>query len=235
MSGNTKPDHRDALLEFGRIALAEATVEDLMQRIAETAKTAVPPVAEASVTFTRGGDTGWTVASTGQLATDCDELQYRVDGGPCLDAASAGEVLYIRDFARETRWPHYSPNAYERGARSSLSIPIPVQQQVLAALNLYSIEVAGFGDDDVALAKEIASYAAVAVANAHDYESAANRASQLEEAMRSRAIIEQAKGVIMATTRCIADDAFALLRQQSQAENRKLREVAQEVVDRQSS
>lgn len=232
---NTAPDHRDALLELGRIALAEASVDDLMQRIAEAAKVALPPVSDASVTFTRGGDTGWTVASTGPLATECDELQYDLGNGPCMDAASAGEVLLIRDFARETRWPHYAPNAYERGARSSLSIPIPVQQQVLAALNLYSVEVDGFSDDDVVRAKEIASYAAVAVSNAHDYEAVAKRAAQLEEAMRSRAIIEQAKGVIMATTRCTADDAFALLRQQSQAENRKLREVAQEVVDRQSS
>ncbi|MDP9388778.1 MAG: GAF and ANTAR domain-containing protein [Actinomycetota bacterium] len=225
-------DLRGALLELSRFIVTDAPLPVLMERIAATAKEVMAPVAEASVTFTRGGSTGWTVATTGDLATQLDEAQYGLGQGPCMDAASGGETLLVRDFAEDDRWPDYAPVALRAGARSSLSVPLPVQQHVVAALNLYSREVDAFTDEDVALAQDLASVAAVAVTNAALYESAAELASQLEEAMRSRAVIEQAKGVIMAHSHCGADRAFDILVKASQRENRKLRDIAAEIVGR---
>jgi GAF domain-containing protein len=227
------PTHHQLLLELGRILLHEASLDDLMKQIADTAKAAIPPVAEASVTFTRGDDTGWTVAATGGLAMELDEAQYATHQGPCMDAAAANQIMLVEDFATEERWPEYTPRALASEARSSLSVPMPVQQQVLAALNLYAVERNAFSPEDVAVAVEIASYAAVAVTNAHNFESAATLAAQLTEAMASRAVIEQAKGVIMATAGCAEHEAFQLLRAQSQRENVKLRDVAMEIVGRQ--
>ena len=105
---------------------------------------------------------------------------------------------------------------------------------MIAAINLYSREVNAFTDADMALAEEIAAVAAVAVTNATLYESAAELAAGLEQAMKSRATIEQAKGIIMATSRCPPDEAFSLLVKASQRENRKLREIAAEIVERYS-
>lgn len=202
----------------------------LMQQIAETAKVALASVDEASVTFTRGDDTGWTVACTGDLALALDEAQYATGNGPCMDASAAGEVLIVEDFHAETRWPDYVARAVQTSGRSSLSVPMPVQSSVLAALNLYSLEPGAFGDADVVAAKGVAALGAVTVTQMDAQASAELHAAQLEEAMRSRALIEQAKGIIMATTRCDAERAFELLRAQSQVENRKLREIARELV-----
>lgn len=225
---------RDVLLELARFVVTEAPLPVLMQRIATAARQTIPPVAEASVTFTRGNSEGWTVATTGELATRLDEAQYTMGHGPCMDAGSGGETLLVRDFAQDSRWPDYAPVALEAGARSSLSVPLPIQQHVIAALNLYSREVDAFSEDDVARAQELASVAAVAVTNATLYETAAELGAQLQEAMSSRAVIEQAKGIVMASTRCTPDRAFEILVRASQRENRKLRDIAIEIVDRHS-
>lgn len=225
---------RDVLLELARFVVTEAPLPVLMQRIATAARQTIPPVAEASVTFTRGNSEGWTVATTGELATRLDEAQYAIGHGPCMDAGSGGETLLVRDFAQDSRWPHYAPVALEAGARSSLSVPLPIQQHVIAALNLYAREVDAFSDEDVARAQDIAAVAAVAVTNATLYETAAELAAQLQEAMSSRAVIEQAKGIVMASTRCTPDRAFEILVRASQRENRKLRDIAIEIVDRHS-
>jgi GAF domain-containing protein len=215
---------------LSRFVVDEAPIPDLMHRIVAVARDVLPAVADASMTFSRGHDDGWTAANTGDLATRLDEAQYALGHGPCMDAASGGETLLIRDFSAETRWPDYAPIAIEAGARSSLSVPLPVQQHVIAALNLYSCDVDAFADGDVALAHEIAAQAAVAVVNAALYESATQLAEGLQQAMAARATIEQAKGIIIATSHCTPDEAFAVLVKQSQHENRKLRDVAAELV-----
>lgn len=228
-------DLREALLELARFVVTDAPLPALMERIAFTARDTIPPVAEASVTFTRGDSKGWTVASTGELATHLDEAQYGLGHGPCMDAGSGGETLLVRDFSQDDRWPDYNPIALEAGARSSLSVPFPIQQHVIAALNLYSRDVDAFSEDDVDGAGQIAAVAAVAVTNATLYESAADLGVQLQEAMASRAAIEQAKGIVMATTRCSPDRAFEILVKASQRENRKLRDIAAEIVARHSA
>ena len=225
---------RDVLLELARFVVTEAPLPVLMQRIATAARQTIPPVAEASVTFTRGNSEGWTVATTGELATRLDEAQYVMGHGPCMDAGSGGETLLVRDFAQDSRWPDYAPVALEAGARSSLSVPLPIQHHVIAAVNLYAREVDAFSEEDVARAQEIAAVAAVAVTNATLFETAAELAAQLKEAMSSRAVIEQAKGIVMASTRCTPDRAFEILVRASQRENRKLRDIAIEIVDRHS-
>lgn len=228
-------DAQAALRALSGFVVGQAETPDLMQQIALTARRVIAPVAEASVTFTRGHNDGWTVATTGELATRLDEAQYALGHGPCMDAGSGGEILLVRDFSDDDRWPDYAVIVLEAGVRSSLSVPFPVQQNVIAALNLYSMETEAFRDDHVELAQEIAAQGAVAVANAMLYESASRLAEDLKQAMESRAIIEQAKGILMANSRCSAEEAFNTLVKASQRENRKLREIAAEIVARVTS
>ena len=227
-------DPDDTLRALSRFVVNEAPLPELMTRIAATARELIAPVAEASITFTSGDDNGWTVGTTGDLATRLDEAQYALGHGPCIAAGAGAETLLVRDFALDERWPAYAPIALEAGVHSSLSVPFPIQQHVIAALNLYSCEADPFTDDHVALAQEIATQAAVAVANAVLYESASQLAVQLQQAMDSRATIEQAKGIIMATSRCTPDEAFDVLVRASQRENRKLRDIAADLVERSS-
>lgn len=150
--------------------------------------------------------------------------------GPCLDAAAAGELLIIRDMRTEERWPEFAGVALEQGLLSSLALNFPLQTAITGALNVYSTQIDAFGPSTVELGRTFADYAAVAIANAQLYESAATQARQLREAMTHRAVIDQAIGVIMAQRRCNHYVAFEALRLLSNTTNRKLREVAADLV-----
>jgi transcriptional regulator with GAF, ATPase, and Fis domain len=134
--------------------------------------------------------------------------------------------------AIEYRWPQWSRRAYEAGAHSSLAIGLPLQEGVSGALNIYGAHAHAFDPEAIALAQTFARYAAVALGNAHLYDSTATLAEHMRTAMTSRAVIEQAKGIIMGQQRCDADQAFAILTKVSQDSNRKLRDVAAALVAR---
>jgi AmiR/NasT family two-component response regulator len=110
-------------------------------------------------------------------------------------------------------------------------MPVPVQETVHGALNLYATEAQAFDGEARDLARAFASYAAVGMANAHLYSSARQQAENLDRAMQSRAVIEQAKGIVMAQRHCSAAEAFGILTAASQRSNRKLRDIAAAIVD----
>jgi len=132
----------------------------------------------------------------------------------------------------EKRWPQFTARAVQAGCHSSLSVGLPVHESVAGAMNIYATEPRAFDDDAVALAQTFAGYAAIALANAHLYDTQAALAHHMQTAMASRAVIEQAKGIIMGDRRCTAEQAFQILTKLSQDTNRKLRDVAQALVDR---
>ena len=224
------PDPRDGVAELARLPFDTMTLDAMLQRIAELAKELIPGAAEASVTLI-ANDKAHTAAYTGQLAVDLDESQYGRGYGPCLEAAVGEEIRAITDAREETRWPEYARRAVERGSLSSLSVPLPVREGLHGGLNLYAVQAHGFGDDARRISRVFASYAAVAVHNMHLYESTRDQAEHLDTAMKTRAVIEQAKGILMSQRRCDAEEAFALLAAASQRSNRKLRDIAQAIVD----
>ena len=192
---------------------------------------AIPGIAESSVTVVIN-DKATTAAYTGALALKLKETQYGRGYGPCLEAAVGEELREITDARTETRWPDYAQACVEHDSLSSLSVPVPVpvHQTVHAALNLYAVQAHAFGPEAADLARAFASYAAVAVGNMHLYETTRQRAENLEIAMQNRAVIEQAKGILMAQRRCDAAEAFNILAAASQRANRKLREIAAAIV-----
>lgn len=225
---------QDAFAELARITLSDQSLDSVMATIARLAKQTIPGAAEVSVTMVERGK-ATTVASTGQLATDLDERQYERGHGPCLAAVEGGEPVLISDMASEHRWTTWARQAVERGAGSSLSIPVPVQREVMAALNIYGTDQNAFDPDSVELAATFSAYAGVALANMHLYQAQGQMADQLQTAMQSRAVIEQAKGILMGQRRCPADEAFNILIKLSQDSNKKLREVAQALIDHSTS
>ncbi|MCM0677223.1 GAF and ANTAR domain-containing protein [Micromonospora phytophila] len=229
----TRPpmDPTEAFTELGRIKLGEVGLDDVLQRVAELAERVLPVPVQVSVTLVRGG-IGYTAAFTGDVARDLDERQYAQGRGPCLDAAASGDVMSVPDLAADDRWPDWAERAEKAGVGSSVSIGLPVQEAVVGALNVYAPTPHAFDDDSVSVLETFAAYAAVALANAQLYDSTATLARQMQEAMANRAVIEQAKGIIMAERRCTPAEAFAVLAKVSQDSNCKLREVAQALVDR---
>ncbi len=226
----------DALRELTGLAGLALGHEDLPTAQAELCRIAqrtVPGAEAASLTsFSESGPTA--AAASDAWGAELDELQYVEHEGPCLDAGRSGMLFRVRDMAADPRWPSYLPRAVERGARSMVSVPMNVESKTIGALNVYARVPDAFDAEAVSVAEIVAGHASLASQVAATLFAQRRLGDQLREAMRSRAVIEQAKGVIMATTRCGADEAFELLVKQSQHENRKLRDVAEELVERQA-
>ncbi len=224
-------DPADAFARLGRIKLSETDLNGVFHQIADLAKRTIPGAGEVSVTLVPAQG-AYTPAFTGDLALNLDETQYKLGHGPCLDAARSTSTQHVADMTSENRWPDWTSRAREAGACSSLSIGLPVQEAVTGALNIYATKPHAFDEDALAVAQTFASYAEVAMANAYLYNAQTTLAQHMEIAMRSRAVIEQAKGIIMGDRRCSADEAFAILTKLSQDTNRKLRDVAVVLVRR---
>jgi transcriptional regulator with GAF, ATPase, and Fis domain len=228
------PEIEDALpravvSELARIVLSTETLDSVLSRVADLCKKVVVGADEVSLTLVRAGRAA-TAAYTAELAMQADERQYGLDGGPCLDAGRGGELMHIVDMRTEDRWPDYSPQAVQVGVFSSLSIPLPIQEEVVGALNIYARKPDAFAEEALAAGRAFAAYGAIAVSNADTFVSTAELAKNLQIAMESRATIEQAKGMIMARSRCSADEAFDMLVKASQRENVKLRVLAERLV-----
>jgi transcriptional regulator with GAF, ATPase, and Fis domain len=191
----------------------------------------MPGHPEASVTLLVR-DKPSTVASTDQLASDLDETQYGHDYGPCLHAARTGMLTGIVDPRTDSRWPDYMPWAAQHGNLSSLSVPLAIDQdaRVSGALNIYAREAYAFDEDSRSAATSFAPYAAVAAGNLHAYRSAVDRAANLQVALETRGVIDQAKGILMDRHKLSADQAFQVLAQMSMKTNRKVDAVAYDLV-----
>ena len=164
------------------------------------------------------------------MALDAAELQYKRGYGPCIDAGPAGQVLRVADMPTEERWPDYAREVAAHGIGSSLSVPLPFQSVTIGALNTYASRPHAFSEEDHLLAEEVASWVALAVGNAEAATRTSDEVVHLRIAMRSRAGIEQAKGILMERYKITDDRAFAVLTRASQQSNIKLREVADQLV-----
>ncbi|SDN87836.1 GAF domain-containing protein [Klenkia soli] len=211
------------------LLVADESMRSVLLRVAEVAVQTLADSSEASVTLVERGRP--TSASwTGLLAFELDEAQFGLDHGPGLEAAVSGRALVVGDMRTEKRWPGFADLAVRQGALSSLSTPIPIQHGLRAALNLYSPEPDAYGEQQQALVRDLAGVAAVAIGNMHSYDQVQRTAAKLQEAMASRATIEQAKGILMARHRIDAEEAFQVLSARSQHANRKVRDLAADIV-----
>jgi GAF domain-containing protein len=189
----------------------------------------------ASVTALHDGDLS-TIATTDSRVVFVDEVQYASRRGPCLDALDPGaEPVIVADMDHADEWPEFRDAARDLGVRTSVSVHVPVDSDDFhASLNVYVRRQYELGDREARIAGAVAEQLAAAIESAEAERAAAELASQMAEAMRSRALIEQAKGIVMAARRITADEAFSYLATRSMSENRKLREVSAELVERAS-
>jgi GAF domain-containing protein len=220
---------QQAFLELGRLDFSTLSLTEVLARVAELTRATVPGADEVSVTLVEGEEAR-SVAFTGDLAVQLDERQYERGFGPCMDAAITGNTVIIKDTEVEDRYPEFGSVAARAGVRSTLSVGMPVPQRTVGGLNLYADLPDAFDDAAVDLTRAFASYGAVALTNAALVESKTMLATHLERAMASRAVIEQAKGIIMARLGCDAEQAFGELVRRSQHTNRKLNAIARDIV-----
>ena len=229
------PDSTEALSSSLRALSAflvgEETPRAALLRIARLGEEAVPGADMTGLTLVDEHERPHTAVFTGETAPEVDRLQYEDGDGPCLTSYRERTVVRVDSNLTDARWPRYCARASQRGVLSSLSTPLVVEDRALGAINFYGRAERAFSEADEQVGSVFAAQAAIVVANAQAYWGAHERSLNLDEAMRSRAVIEQAKGIIMARSGVSADVAFDMLVRASQRENRKLRTIATELVE----
>ena len=222
----------DLLRDLSRVVFVDRTLGDILTDVTAIAARGIPGAESTSITLLRE-EKAFTVAHFGEMALAADELQYEHGYGPCMDAGRGGVLLRVDDMHTEERWPDYVSHVLTTTpVRSSLSVPLPYQGSSIGALNVYSSQLAAFASpESLRAGTDVAEVIAVAVANADAHAQLFDQARNMRLAMESRAVIEQAKGVLMAQRRVDAEQAFEILREASQRYNRKLRDIAHGIVD----
>lgn len=219
-----------SLAALSRFFVGDGTLQQTLTRVAELTVEAVPPAELVGITMVVEGRNR-TAVFTDETAPEIDQAQYDSGHGPCLDAFNEQRVTSIESTREEGEWPEFRRVAASHGIHSTMSFPLIVDKTALGAMNLYSYREHGFSDDDAEVGMLFASQAAIVLANAQAYWDAHELSARLGEAMAHRAVIEQAKGMLMASQQCDEDEAFQLLVKASQRENLKLRDIARRIVN----
>lgn len=219
-----------AVNQLATTVLGEGGFDTVLELVSSLAESSVSGVHGVSVSLRQDGHDETRFATLEQVAA-LDGVQYREREGPCMDAMNNGRPNNVTLSEMEARWPAFAAAAGQNGIKRVLSVPLQVRGQAIGALNLYSLDSGSFTDGEESRARLFAHHASVVLANAAAYANAEARTEQLLQALETRDIIGQAKGVLMAGEGCTPDEAFDMLRRASQRTHRKLRDVAQEVVD----
>ena len=214
------------------LLLSLSDVSGFLQDMAVLAAGVVEPPASCGIT-TRDHGEAFTVASSDERARSLDETQYAEGQGPCLQTLKTGYAVAISDTEAESRWPDYVAKAREAGLKCSLSLPLTVSGETLGAMNIYAFDRPHSLDGEQRQRCEVfAGQASGALRLATRQAADAELREQLEAAIGSRTVIDQAMGILMGQQRCTAEEAFTLLRKHSQNSQRKIRDIAAEIVER---
>jgi GAF domain-containing protein len=207
----------------------------LLAKVATFAARAITGADGAGVTLLRPDgpvDQVVALAASAAFVTEIDTLQYRVvSEGPCITAALERRTVRSGSLAGEKRWPRFGPRAGRLGVHSVVSLPLLLPGQLVGAINVYARQKDVFDDRSVELGELFAAPAAVAVHNAQVLAQATELTAQLQAALASRPLIDQAIGILRSRSGASSEEAFGRLRAMSQDQNVKLGVVAQQLVD----
>lgn len=209
--------------EFARFVHDAGTEDARLQRGVDAAVELVDGCDHAGVTMATR-DRVWSAAVTDQVVAGGDALQYELREGPCLDTVRFQHTVVSHDLSGDRRWPVWAPQMVTRfGVKAMLSLLLFTNQDTIGALNLYADETDPWSVEAISVAHVLADQLAVAIADAREID---NRG----KAMSSRTAIGQAQGILMERFGIDAEQAFTYLRRVSQDSNRKLVDVARDLV-----
>jgi GAF domain-containing protein len=173
------------------------------------------------------------VASTSEEAELVEILQLAAGGGPCLDCFRMGKPVTVGDIGAESaKWPRFSAEALKQGFRSVHATPLRLRGQTIGTMNLFSTHVGQLAPADITVAQALADLATIGILQERNIRSANVVSEQLQHALDSRILIEQAKGVLAATTGMNMNEAFTVMRAYARDRNLTLSKVADDVIAR---
>lgn len=223
-------DLRASLDGLSRLASGRMELTDMLTRVAEYAVAAIPGADGAGLTLIET-DRADTVVASAPFVAEVDVIQYGIKEGPCITAAARGRTVRSGSLATDRQWPRFGPRVGRLGVHSALSLPLVTSDGILGAMNVYAHAPDAFDDHAANVGELFAVPAAIAVQNAQVLANAKRLAMQLQTALTHRAVIDQAKGILISRIGCSPAEAFDRLRAMSQSENQKLHTLAQRIVD----
>lgn len=228
-------DLTGGLKGLSALVTAGLSLDDLLAAVAGFAAQAIPGADGAGVTLIRPTGTTMGIAAwavTEPFVREIDIIQYEtLQEGPCITCMQDRIAVVSGFLGSDHRWPRFGGRVGRLGVASSLSLPLLIADQVVGSINCYAYGTDVFGEHAVRLGTQFAGPAAVSVYNAQLMAETRETAAQLQKALVSRTVIDQAIGIFRARSGSTAEEAFDRLRQISQTENTKLHEVARRVVD----
>jgi GAF domain-containing protein len=214
-----------ALGEAARRLSVENDLDCILQSVVDAAAASLPGVDHAGITVAHADGRLETLAASGALVRELDELQYRLGEGPCVYAIETESVVTVNHLRHDQRWPRFVPAAVDLGLRSQMGLQLKTDDHARAGLNLYSTQDDVIDPDVQHLAELFAAHAALALGYVR-------RDEELHSALATRKMIGQAIGIVMERYGVDQDQAFGYLRRVSSTTNIKLRDVAADLVER---
>jgi GAF domain-containing protein len=223
-------DLESSLTQLADVVLRHQPLEATLVEVAAFATSAIPGADGTGLTLLEN-DRADTIVAGADFVRTVDDVQYRLGEGPCLLAVQTGAIQVSGSLGGEARWPRFGPRAGRMGVHSALSVPLLIGEQVIGALNLYGHARDAFAARSIRIGELFARPAAVTVANALLLEESRRLTGQLGRALGSRAVIDQAIGILMSRGGISDAEAFETLRRMSQSSGNRIAEVARQLVD----
>ncbi len=218
------------------VELADTMVEDFdvvefLHRLAERSVQLLD-CSEAGLLLADAAGALRVMASSSERSEALELLQAQNEEGPCFECYRRGTPVVSDDLALDAgRWPVFAPAAMQKGFRSVQAVPMRVRGETIGALNLFRTAAGRMAERDIPLSQGMADIAAIALLQERAVRETRGMVEQLQRALTGRVVIEQAKGVLSERARIGVDAAFARLRAHARDHNRRLSDVARELID----
>jgi GAF domain-containing protein len=221
-----------AFVTLADTLIADFDVVDLLQTLVEQCAEILDTQA-AGLMLVDGSGQLQLVASTSEETSLVEIMQLNAGAGPCVDCFTTGAPVTIGDIDKmATRWPAFREEALKQGFRSVHATPLRLRGQILGAMNLFSVHVGELNPEDISVAQALADVATIGMLQERSIRESGIVAEQLQHALDSRILIEQAKGVVSEHAGMTMDAAFAALRSYARDHNLTLGVVASGAIDR---
>ncbi len=217
------------LLALADTLVSEYDVLEYLELLLQRCLAVVGAVAGGVMLAGRDGELELVASSDDDMRVlELFELQRRQ--GPCIDSFRSGEHLVATDLDASSRWPLVGAAAASRGFRSAVAVPMRLRGDVIGVLNLFRADPDQIEPDDVRLARAFADMATIGILHERAVRESRVLADQLQGALHSRVVVEQAKGMLAERGQLPVDESFRLLRAYARSHNLRLRALAADLV-----
>jgi GAF domain-containing protein len=221
----------ETFVELADTMVDEFDVIEFLHRLAERCAELLD-CAEAGLLLADAAGLLRVMASSSERSEALELLQSQRDEGPCVECYLRGVAVLSEDLAVDSgRWPTFAPAAVQRGFRSVQALPMRVRGETIGAMNLFRSETGRMGEPDLSLGQAMADIAAIALLQERTVRESRGVIAGLQGALNSRVVIEQAKGMLAESSHIGVDAAFVRLRTHARDHNRRLSDVAREVIE----